>query len=155
MAFGHRLCNNFCMRLTPHFDLSEFVVSQTASRYSIDNTPSPDIVEALAVTARLLEEVRALLGKPILITSGYRCSLLNLAVGGVPGRSSHTTGHAADFHSPGYGSPLEICKAIEGSSIVYDQLIWEYQSWVHIGWAVQPRMMALTIDAAGTRYGLA
>jgi uncharacterized protein YcbK (DUF882 family) len=42
-----------------------------------------------------LEQLRSIIGRPIPITSGYRCPEHNLAVGGVP-RSQHLTGRAAD-----------------------------------------------------------
>lgn len=143
------------MRISPNFDLSEFTTSQTAARLGIDNTPSPEIVDNLRKTAELLEEVRAILKAPILITSGYRCPDLNLAVGGVPGRSSHTTGQAADFHAPGAGSPKSICMKIAGTpGLRFDQLIHEYSSWVHLAWSDAPRQQVLTIDRNGTREGL-
>jgi hypothetical protein len=39
-----------------------------------------------------------------------------------------------------------------------DQLIWEYNDWIHIALAADgaiPREQALTIDNSGTRYGFA
>ena len=71
------------MRLSPHFTLAEFVTSQEAARRSIDNTPAPDVVERLRRTAAGLEAVRIRLGgAPIIVTSGYRSSQLNDAIGG-------------------------------------------------------------------------
>jgi hypothetical protein len=141
------------MNLSPHFTLAEFTVSETAARYGIDNTPSPEIIEALKKTAALLEEVRALLGQPIVITSGYRCQALNTQIGGAL-NSAHMTGQAADFLCPGFGPPLAVCDAISASAIRYDQLIYEFASWTHLAWADTNRMMALTIDRTGTRSGL-
>lgn len=43
-----------------------------------------------------LDEVRRVYGKPMVITSGYRCPAHNAAVGGVDG-SAHTEGLAADI----------------------------------------------------------
>lgn len=60
------------MRISPNFDLSEFTTSQTAARLGISNVPPGYVIENLAKTAELLEEVRKVLGKPILISSGYR-----------------------------------------------------------------------------------
>lgn len=151
------------MKLTENFDLSEMIVSQTASRQGIDNTPQPAIVANLRKTAALLEEVRSLLGAPILITSGYRCPALNVAVGGVVARnpdgterlSAHTAGQAADFHSPTFGSPKTIAIKLAGTpGLQFDQLIYEYDSWVHIAWADSPRHQVLTIDGGGARWGL-
>ena len=36
--------------LSPHFKLSEFVVSETASRHGIDNTPPEEAVENLLLS---------------------------------------------------------------------------------------------------------
>ncbi|MCA0247698.1 MAG: DUF882 domain-containing protein [Proteobacteria bacterium] len=141
------------MKLTPHFTLAELTHSQTAARLGIDNTPAPEMVDALRKTAELLERVRALLGKPILVSSGYRSPLVNRAVGGAA-QSAHMLGCAADFSCPGFGSPLEICRAIASSDISFDQLIHEYRAWAHIAWAPLPRRQVLTIDNAGTRAGL-
>ena len=143
--------------LSPHFTLAELTVSDTAARKGIDNTPSPAMIENLKKTAALLEEVRTLLGgKPIIVTSGYRCLALNRAIGSGDS-SQHVQGQAADFSCPGFGPPLQIAQAIYAAKppIKFDQLIHEFQSWVHISWAPEPRMMALTINENGTNYGLA
>jgi zinc D-Ala-D-Ala carboxypeptidase len=141
------------MKLSPHFTLAELTHSQTAARLGIDNTPAPEMVDALRKTAELLERVRALLGKPILVSSGYRSARLNKAVNGAAS-SAHMLGCAADFSCPGFGSPLEICHAIVASDISFDQLIHEFRAWVHIAWAPLPRRQVLTIDAGGTRAWL-
>ena len=95
------------MMLTPHFALDEFIVSQEAARRGIDNTPPAEVVDRLRHTAVGLEGVRIRLGAPIHISSGYRCSELNAAVGGAA-TSDHLTGDAADFICPGFGSPATI-----------------------------------------------
>ena len=138
------------MNLSPHFTLAELTASQTAARLGINNTPPPSIVDALRKTSQLLEQVRALLGKPIIVSSGYRAPHVNRAVGGAA-NSAHMLGCAADFACPAFGSPLEVCRAIAQSDIAYDQLIHEFRAWVHIAWSPQPRRMVLTIDGAGTR----
>lgn len=149
------------MRIAPHFLLSEFTTSTTAAQLGIDNHPIPEILENIMVLANTLEKVRKVLGHPIVITSGYRCPPLNKAVGGVD-TSMHMQGCAADFICPGYGSPLQICKTLEPHMQEFgiDQLIHEFGSWVHLGIVnlhnhTDPRHMALTIDARGTRIGFA
>lgn len=118
------------MNLSPHFALEEFTASQTASRLGLNNTPDPTAMQNLQRLAYALEEVRTLLNnRPILISSGFRAPRVNAAVGGVP-NSAHVDGLAADFISPGFGTPLEICRAIEASAIVFDQIIQE-GTWVH------------------------
>ncbi|QDX22119.1 DUF882 domain-containing protein [Pandoraea pnomenusa] len=120
--------------LTLHFTLDELTHSQTADRRSIDNTAPDDVVANLTRLAQTLERVRVVLGsRPMTISSGYRSPDLNRAVGGAR-NSAHLYGLAADFICPGYGTPLQICKAIAASNIEFDQLIQE-GTWVHLGLA--------------------
>jgi zinc D-Ala-D-Ala carboxypeptidase len=144
-------------QLTEHFTLEEMTYSQTASRYGIDNTPPPNIVEELTRTCEMLELVRTVLGGyPIMITSGYRCPELNAACGG-SSTSQHMYGQAVDFYVPSYGTPKQVCDAIMAADppIIYDQLIWEYGDWVHMSQSDDPRMMAMTINEYGTTMGIA
>lgn len=139
------------MRLSPHFTLAEFVTSQEAARRGIDNTPGPDVVDRLRRTATGLEAVRIRLGgAPLIVTSGYRSSELNRAIGGAA-NSQHMRGEAADIICPAFGGPVEVAAALRDSGIEYDQLILEYGRWVHVAFSDRPRHMALIIDQAGTR----
>jgi len=100
-----------------------------------------------------LEEVRSLLGKPIIIDSGFRSPDVNQAVGSTS-VSQHLRGCAADFRVPGM-TPAEVVEAIHGSDLPFDQLILEL-TWTHISIPntddVAPRRMALIIDKKGTRF---
>ena len=87
------------MRLSPHFTLEEMTASDTARKLGICNKAPSGIVKNLGYLANnLLEPLRSLLGKPILITSGYRCEELNKAVGG-SATSQHRYGQAVDIHN--------------------------------------------------------
>jgi zinc D-Ala-D-Ala carboxypeptidase len=125
------------MKLSEHFTLEELVFSQTAARKGIDNAPSITIVSNLRILAAKLDEIRGILGVPLLISSGYRCGALNRAVGGTAA-SAHIAGLAADFTAPGFGSVLEVARAISASDIAYDQLIYEFGAWVHLGLGPEP-----------------
>jgi hypothetical protein len=142
--------------LTEHFTLEEFLYSDTAVACGIDNTPTDAIVQNLTRVAEVLEEVRRIvLDQPIFITSGYRCPDLNTACGGAA-NSAHLSGLAADFVCTDYGTPYDVCIAVEPYVVVLeiDQLIWEYGGWVHLGLADgQARHQCLTIDESGTREG--
>jgi len=140
------------MNLTRHFTLDEFVASRAAVRHNIDNTPSIQIVHNLTLLAETLERVRALAGKPLTITSGYRCPALNQLVGGAP-TSAHTLGLAADITCTGM-PPKVLAQMIRDSDIVFDQLIYE-GTWVHVGLSVDaPRRDVLTahFDDGRTTY---
>ena len=80
-----------------HFTFSEFERSDTARRLGIDNR-MPELVEAHVVELVdcLLDPLREAWGAPIVVTSGYRCPVLNDAVGGSE-TSAHLAGWAADL----------------------------------------------------------
>lgn len=130
------------MNLSEHFTLEELTFSQTAVRKGIDNTPSLEVVAHLTRLADSLEKVRQLLGGPVRITSGYRSTVLNAAVGGSK-KSAHMAGYAADFVCPSFGYPLKIVKAIAASDIQFDQCIQE-GTWVHISFDPDARRQVLT-----------
>jgi zinc D-Ala-D-Ala carboxypeptidase len=117
--------------LSPHFSLSELTVSQMAARRGIKNVPDAAQVENLRRLAAVLEQVRAVVNKPITVNSGFRSVQVNGLVGGAP-TSEHCDGRAADIICPAYGNPWQLAKAIEAADIAYNQLILEYGAWVHI-----------------------
>lgn len=121
------------MKLTEHFTLEEFTRSSTAKRLNIDNSVPQNLMPNIQLIAVKLELVRKALGKPIIITSGYRCNALNARVGGTP-TSAHTQGLAVDFHSS-YGTPKEICQRLIDTDVLFDKLIQEHNQWVHIGFS--------------------
>lgn len=118
------------MQLSPHFSLEEMTVSETAARRGISNTPPAAIVQTLRKTCALLEQIRRLVSRPVVVTSGYRSPAVNTAVGGAA-NSAHVYGRAADIHVPGL-SIRELAEAICKSSIPFDKLILEFGAWVHI-----------------------
>lgn len=89
------------IKLSPHFTLEEMVRSQTAERdpdlRALQRQPPAEVVESLTYLCRTtLEPLRAALGAPLRVNSGYRCRQLNRRVGGSP-RSQHMVGEAADL----------------------------------------------------------
>ncbi|MCW2270526.1 Peptidase M15 [compost metagenome] len=138
------------MYLSEHFTLAEMTVSETAARRGLDNSPSPQIMANLRRLCAFLERVRLLHGKPVLVSSGYRSVELNSALGGTPG-SAHTRGLAADINVPGV-TPAALARSVADSRLMFDQLILEYDQWVHIGLGdAQQRRQLLTIRR-GTGY---
>lgn len=138
------------MNLTPHFSLQEMTFT---NHREFDNTPNVVQVNNLQRLAEFLEEVRKLIGKPIIIDSGYRSPEVNQAVGSTS-VSQHLRGCAADFRVPSM-SPAEVVDAIHSSDLAYDQLILEL-GWTHISIPntddANARKMALVIDKKGTRF---
>lgn len=144
------------MNLTPHFTLEELTRSDMAARLGIDNTPGPDALANLALVAQRLEEVRTMLGAPLVISSGFRCLALNRALKSKD-TSAHVQGLAVDFTCPGFGTPLQVAQRLaqRKDALAFDQLIHEFGRWVHLGWTAGiPRRELLTIDTKGTRAGL-
>jgi len=142
------------MNLTPHFTLEELTASETAERNGWDNSPNDQELANLTRLADFLEQVKVVMGgKPIMISSGLRTKKVNDAVGSKD-TSQHRLGCAADFKVPGV-TPDEVCRKIIASGIPYDQIIREYDRWIHISVPssvdTAPRRQALIIDKAGTR----
>jgi hypothetical protein len=149
------------MQISTHFSLSELTFSQTADRLGLDNTPTDAIVDNLVSLAHGLEMVRALVGVPLYISSGYRSPQVNRAVGGQL-NSQHCTGQAADISAPAYGDASSLLKVILANKLPFDQAILEYyrpatlsepsRGWCHISFVRgTPRQQALVIDVLGTR----
>jgi hypothetical protein len=130
------------MQLSKNFTLEEAVFSQIGTRKGINNTPGSVQLENMKKCASSLELVRSLLKKPIIIDSWYRSAELNTAIGGV-GHSAHMEGWAVDFVCPGFGTPIEVAKAIAKSKIKFDQIIYE-GTWVHISFNPKLRGEQLT-----------
>ena len=142
------------MRLSPNFTLAQFIRSETATRLGLSNRPGTKHIANLRRLATTLEQVRGLLGHRLVISSGFRAPALNAAVGGAPS-SRHALGLAVDFTCPRHGSALDASRAIVGSRIEFDLLIYEYGRWVHLQLSphgVEPRRHVLTICNAKDGY---
>jgi uncharacterized protein YcbK (DUF882 family) len=141
------------VNLSEHFTLEELTHSEVAERKNLDNTPNALEVSNLVRLAALLEEVRSLLNKPILLNSGFRSKAVNDSVGSKD-TSQHRIGCAADIRVPGM-TPKQVVEAVIASNIGYDQIIEEFGSWTHLSVPntieTKPRKQALIIDKAGTR----
>lgn len=77
--------------VTAHFSRSEL-------RYDAAPVAYRGNLEELAA---LLERVRAVVGVPLAVTSGYRAPAANAALAGASSTSQHLTGSAADFRPVG------------------------------------------------------
>ena len=141
------------MKLSPNFSLEEMIVSEIGARKGFDNTPNATEIANLVRMAALLEQVRAVIKKPIIINSAFRSKAVNDAVGSKD-TSQHRIGCAADIRVPGM-TPKEVVETIMKTDIGYDQLIREFDSWTHISVpdmpSRPPRKQALIIDRQGTR----
>lgn len=121
-----------------YFKLEEFVRSETASKFNIDNTPDKYAISNLdKLVKNVLDPMRESFGGPIKVTSGYRSYLLNKMVGGVK-TSQHMSGKAADIVPIGK-TFNDFLKFIEEwlKDKEFDQCIIEKSGdkrWIHISY---------------------
>ena len=117
------------MKLSKDFILQEFIATKTGLNNQLTS-------EALAniefLVKNLLQPLRNAFGKPINITSGYRSTEVNKAVGGSK-TSQHTKGEAVDIVAEDNKALFDLIK----NNFDFDQLIWEYgtdkqPAWVHV-----------------------
>lgn len=75
-----------------YFTMTELTKSATAQRLGINNTPGLDEqLQLHKLVDNILDPLREAYGKPIIVTSAFRCEKLNKAVGG-----SSTSQHCLD-----------------------------------------------------------
>ena len=148
------------MNLSANFTLKELTRSDTADRLDIDNQPNEEQIESLRLLCEnILQPVRDHFGKPVKITSGFRCSALNQAAGG-SSNSDHCRGQACDFEIDGVPNP-ELAEWIE-SNLKYTQLILEFYTqgqpnsgWVHCSYSpsnLKGQSLTATKVAGKTTY---
>ncbi len=142
------------MQLSEHFELAEFLVSETAARRGIANEPTPEIIDNLRrLCQSVLEPLRVKLARPVVITSGYRSPALNRAVGGSP-TSYHMLGRAADILVPGM-TPLAVCQAAQQMKLPCAQIIHEFGRWAHMSVAIsneRPQLLTAKLNHGKTVY---
>ncbi len=117
-----------------NFKMSELIHSDSAIKNNINNMPDINSLDnLLELTFYCLQPIREKLKKPMIITSGYRCPEVNRLVGG-SNNSQHTKGEAVDFYVCGM-TIQQIVDFVKKSNIEFDQLINEYNKWVHISYS--------------------
>lgn len=127
---------DWTMRLAPNFTFAEMVTTNHRSLYEQNAIEAMDRLDALRVTAQMLQAVRNHYGRPLVVNSGFRGPTLNAAVGGSK-TSQHMKGEAADFKIPGV-SLYEVFRWIrDDSGLPYGQVILEgsipdQPTWIHL-----------------------
>ena len=127
------------MNLSKNFTLEELTKSVTGQKYNIKNIPDAEQVANLKKLCEdVLQPIRDEWKQPIIVTSGYRCPLLNKKVGGAK-NSDHIYAAAADIHtvSDTYTENKKlwnlIIKMINERKIRCRQIIDEYNlNWLHL-----------------------
>lgn len=119
-----------------YFSFTEFERSQTAYKYAINNTIPEDAKANIAVLVDdVLDPLRQAWGKPIVVTSGYRCAQLNVAVGG-SATSHHMRGMAADITTGNEVDNRKLYQLAQDLGLPFTQLIGKKYNfrWLHIGY---------------------
>lgn len=97
--------NQFNLRLTTNFKVSEFTCKCGCSTAKIDDK-----------LVNFVQKIRTHFRKPTTINSGYRCSKHNAKIGGAS-KSKHVYGQAADIVVEGV-SPKEVAKYAESIGVL-------------------------------------
>ena len=117
-----------------YFSFQEFERSDTAYKHGIDNkAPESARKSIAALVDKILDPLREAWGKPITVTSGYRCATLNKAVGGVP-TSMHLTGNAADITTGNEVDNRRLYQLAQELNLPYFELIGKKYGfkWLHV-----------------------
>lgn len=134
-------------QITKHLSWGEATVTEHREFLRLQNPPLPVQENIRLFAERYFEPARAVLG-PIRVNSLYRCPSLNRAIKGAK-NSRHVLGLAADIY-PLHRTLLDSMKCLIALGI-YDQVIWEYGRWIHIGAPISgvPRLEKLMILEPG------
>lgn len=118
-----------------YFSITEFERSETAARCRIDNTlPATLRGNVECLVENVLDPLREAWGKPITVTSGYRCAELNARVGGAK-NSHHMHGMAADISAGNRADNRGLFQKILELKLPFTQLIDESNfAWVHVSY---------------------
>jgi zinc D-Ala-D-Ala carboxypeptidase len=135
------------VRLSPHF---------TAHELGADTPGIPDAaVHNLTLVAAWLERLRAAIGEPVVVTSGYRTPAHNTEIGGSP-TSDHPNGLAADVEAPGL-TGYALYRRLQGVALPpFDQLIfYALDNHLHVGLGPRMRGERLVKTTEGSYVALA
>ena len=121
------------MTLSPHFTLAELTRTSTG----LANEPAPSQVAALtSLCLHVLEPIRALLGVPLRVTSGFRSSAVNAAIKGAAG-SQHLKGEAVDFVPVGMDVETAMGRIVAARLPVDQLIVYPRGGFLHVSHAAQ------------------
>lgn len=128
--------------LSSNFRLSEFLRSETATKYGIHSNSiiSFDIVNNLHdLVVNVLQPLRDTIGIPIHINSGFRCQALNDRINGSKS-SQHLYGQASDITCRDNLKALKVLQTMD-----FDQLIV-------YGTVLSPRFIHVSYNSGNNRH---
>ena len=146
------------MRLSANFTLDELTNTNKSDELRAINREialngQETLKNLTALAQKILQPIRDFYKQPVVISSGYRCKALNVAVGGSQ-TSQHSYGEAADIQIDGVSAD-DIFEDIRSGDVVdlsyVGQVILEKiggKEWVHISLKTE-RYKAILLE----RYG--
>lgn len=121
------------MNLTPHFTIQELAGTSVEKYKKLNLLKAQEQMGKMYQLAGFAERVREIVGKPLIINSGYRCVELNNYLKGSL-TSQHLLAEAIDIKVSGK-TANELFQIIVASDLKYDQIILEKvgnAQWVHV-----------------------
>lgn len=121
------------MKLTPHFSWNEMTTTSHSDLRDVNREEAKNYACAIYLTACMMETVRAIIGRPIRVTSGFRSQPLNSRVKGSI-KSQHCKGEACDWQP--IGGDIEesfnkLVTEVREKRLNVGQLLLE-RGWIHI-----------------------
>tara|TARA_R100000951_G_scaffold92409_2_gene80847 strand:- start:762 stop:1226 length:465 start_codon:yes stop_codon:yes gene_type:complete len=148
------------MNISEHVSLKEATRSNTAKRLGIENMPDSETLITMQITAEhIFEPLRNKFKEPIYISSFYRSSELNKAIGGSTS-SQHCKGEAIDIDDVySKATNADFFNYIK-DKLEFDQLIWEFgddenPAWVHVSYNLgknRMRVLKAVKENGRTKY---
>ncbi len=140
---------NLLDKISGHFTYEEVIRSKVAAAQGMNNNLPMELLPKIQLLAeKILEPVRAHFGKPIRITSWWRCPALNQMISNNP-NSQHTKAEAVDFIIPGILN-ISIAEYIR-DNLSFDELILE-ASWIHCSYIESNNRMEVLRSTSGKTY---
>lgn len=122
------------MNLSKHVTLAEFERSETAINRGINNSMNEwEIERAKLVCENCFEPIRAKVGAPIRINSGFRSGALNRAIGGST-TSQHSLGEAIDLDLHDRNLFEWIIDNVEFDQLIFEGGTTDKADWFHISY---------------------
>jgi hypothetical protein len=122
------------MNLSKHVTLAEFERSETAINRGINNSMNEwEIERAKLVCENCFEPIRAKVGAPIRINSGFRSGALNRAIGGAS-TSQHSLGEAIDLDLHDRDLFEWVIDNVEFDQLIFEGGTTDKADWFHISY---------------------
>jgi hypothetical protein len=122
------------MKLSENVTIAEFEASPTATAKGIANKMNAAQIEsAKLLCTKVFQPIRAKVGKPIKINSGFRSTALNKAIGGST-TSQHCKGEAMDLDLHDKDLFIWIIENLDFDQAIFEGGTENSAGWFHISY---------------------